>query len=275
MAQRDTMIPVCKIIVMGPNQRYDDIPLTNTAVSFSEIRYAPEPSCMPNQVMTVIVSSGDGAAAMDAEWVSGTANVHIMDGKITQIETINPGRFDWSVASKGGLQVVTPQAQLSSISVGPRTIQYKNSIGTVFTSSSPTWQKLTGNIASGVDGATTLFGVSAGQDSSALVEVTYHQHGGIYTTRILSPGIWAKGINPQRPGYNYRVGDGTSTDATIDSLSGVITQVGDRNGGMFDLSSSWYEEVSSVNGDASAGFFMVSSYRVRLFNYSIINGKAS
>ena len=268
MAQRDTMIPVCKIVKIAAGAKAQNIALTNTGVSFSEIRYAPEPSCMPNQIMPVIVSSGDGAAAMLANWVSGTANVHIRDGKITQIETTNPGRFDWSVASKGGLQVVTPQAQLSSISIGPRTIGYKNSIGTVFTSSSPTWQHLWGNIASGVDGARTYFGVSGpeGGDTSAIVELTYHQAGGQFTTRILSPGVWSKtagsyfGGGGVLNGANYQVGAGTSGTSWLDSLSGTFTQVGDRNGGMFDLSSSWYQEVSSFGGDASVGFFMVSSY---------------
>ena len=279
MAQRDTMIPVCKIIPLGPTQLVNDIPLTNTAVSFSEIRYAPEPSCMPNQVMPVIVSSGDGAAAMLADWVSGTASVHIRDGKITQIETTNPGRFDWSVASKGGLQVVTPQVQLSSVSIGPRTIGYKNSIGTVFTSSSPTWQKLTGNIASGVDGAKTYFGVSGGggQDSSAIIELTYHQAGNQFTTAIVSPGVFAAngGGAANLRKANYQIGGGVTVDARLDSLSGTFTQVGDRNGGMFDLSSAFYEEVSSFNGDASAGFYMVSSYVSNPFAASFSNPLAS
>ena len=275
MAQRDTMIPVCKIVKIAAGQKAQNIALTNTGVSFSEIRYAPEPSCMPNQIMPVIVSAtssldGEVDLGMFANWVSGTANVHIRDGKIQQIEVTNPGLYDWTVAaSNGGVPaVITPQAQLSSISIGPRTIKYKNSIGTVITSSSPEWQHLWGNIASGVDGARTYFGVSGpeGGDTSAIVELTYHQAGGQFTTRILSPGVWSKtagsyfGGGGVLNGANYQVGAGTSGTSWLDSLSGTFTQVGDRNGGMFDLSSSWYQEVSSFGGDASVGFFMVSSY---------------
>lgn len=284
MAQRDTMIPVCKIITMGPAHLYSDIPLTNTGVSYQDIRYGTEPSCMPNQVMPVIVSAtsslvGKVDLGLLANWTSGTANVHIRQGAIERIEVDNPGLFDWTLAAVNDPVVVTPEAQLSSISLGPRTIQYKNSIGTVITSSSPTWQKLSGNIASGVDGAKTYFGVSAGggQDSSAVVEMTYNQAGGVFTTRILSPGVWAKngGTANTRTGFNYQVGGGITTDTLLDSLSGTFTPLADLNGGMFDLSSSFYEEVSSFGGDASAGFFMVSSYVSNPFAAGFSNPMAS
>jgi len=135
MSQRDTLIPVCKIIGIAANTTAANLPLVNTglwvekvetsALSLSAV-IGTQPSSMPGnfgrqQKIAFLVSSVL-AASPEKTWASGLIVVRPSDGKNTIIEETQlraPGAYT-SIVNKEGVQVVMPDfsgLQITSITL--------------------------------------------------------------------------------------------------------------------------------------------------------------